>query len=304
MKKLFLAIIIGIMMLSICVCAQAELEKSPLLDAAFTMIERDNIFQRRYNELTGSNVESLFELGVPYFFGGQKGDNVVSRYPDYLKAKPLERTKFYSPDKVYIYGFDCSGFTNWIRTSNGLPKHDGLQQMILTYAYKRADVEKGVPGHIYNYKNDVCYKPMPPYGELYKTLRVGDLLVGKHGARHIMMYIGTLRDFGFTAEEVPELAEYLDYPLVIHCGPNPSYMDRFQKFLDETTDEYYSNCVTTNGGVAVSIIGVPPEAAPYHRYVKIGGYEEDFNYFMIDGGKTMMTIWDLPGCTSFCWFRM
>ena len=83
MKKLFLAIIIGIMMLSICVCAQAELEKSPLLDAAFTMIERDNIFQRRYNELTGSNVESLFELGVPYFFGGQKGDNVpVSGLPE------------------------------------------------------------------------------------------------------------------------------------------------------------------------------------------------------------------------------
>ena len=304
MKKLLLLMLLAAMLASCCVSAQAAVEKSPLLDSAFTMIEKDNIFQRRYNELTGSSVESLCELGVPYFFGGQRGDKVVSRYPDYLKAKPLEQTKYYSPERVYIYGFDCSGFTNWIRTSNGLPKHDGLQQMILTDAYKRADIAKGVPGHLYNYQNDICYKPMPPYAELHETLQVGDLLVGKHGARHILMYIGTLRDYGFTAEEVPELADYLDYPLVIHCGPNPSYTERFQKFFDETTDKYYSNCVPSDGGVTVSIIGVPPEAAPNHLHVEIRKYVQDFDYFMIDDGNTMLTIWDLPGCTSFCWFRM
>lgn len=145
-------------------------------------------------------------------------------------------------------------------------------------------------------------KPMPPYEQLKDFLQIGDLLVAKHSARHIMMYMGTMRDYGFTAEEVPELADYLDYPLVIHCGPNPFYGERFQKFINE--NEEYKNCLTTNGGVMVSLIGVPAQAAPYHLKKVQNVKDNDFDYFLIDNDNYMLTIWDLPGATSFAWYRV
>ena len=114
-----------------------------------------------------------------------------------------------------------------------------------------------------------------------------------------MMYIGTLADYGFTAEEIPELADYLDYPLVIHCGPSPVYGEIYEQVIAENP-ELYGKCKTTNGGVEVSILGVPLDVAPHFEHVQVN----DFYYFMIDEGKYPLTIWDLPGCTSFCWFRI
>lgn len=266
----------------------AELEQSPFLDAAFTMIEADNIFLRRYNEITGANVEAMFELGMPYMFGGRAKDAMFSRLPLYSKRQCYETTKFYREGTVYVYGFDCSGYTQWIYSQVGKPAHPQLDDMILIWEYEKTN-------HVFNHR---VGHEMPPYNELKDHLEVGDMLVAKKGARHIMMYIGTLADFGFTAEEVPELADYLDYPLVIHCGPNPFYGDRFQTFIDEHQD-YYFNCSTTDGGVCVSILGVPLDAAPYHTHVQV----HDYDYFLIDDGNYMLTIWDLPSATSFCWWR-
>lgn len=290
MKKLLLFFLVVLTLLVGCVAAQAQVEQSPLLDAAFSLIEKDNIFLRRYNEITGANVEPLFELGMPYMFGGKDGDKLLSKYPDYATRDCWETTKFYRKGNVYIYGFDCSGYTQWIYTQCGLPAHDNLSNMILLHEYERNG------NHLYNHRKG---HEMPPYNELKDHLQVGDLLVGKHSARHIMMYIGTLADYGFTAEEVPELAAYLDYPLVIHSGPSPFYGERFEKFIAENSDKY-GQCSTTNGGVEVSIIGVPLEEAPYQEHVQVN----DFSYFLIDDGNYELTIWDLPGCTSFCWFRM
>lgn len=59
--------------------AQAEVERSPFLDAAFSCLEKDNIFQRRYNEITGAEVESIFDLGIPYYLGGKYMDCITSR---------------------------------------------------------------------------------------------------------------------------------------------------------------------------------------------------------------------------------
>ena len=83
--------------------------------------------------------------------------------------------------------------------------------------------------HLYSHRKG---QEMPPYAELAQHLEIGDLLAAKKGSRHIMMFIGTLRQFGFTAETAPELADYLDYTLVIHSGPNPDYGARMQQFLD------------------------------------------------------------------------
>lgn len=289
MKKI-VAFCLAMLLLCGSVPSLAEVERSPILDAAFSLLEKDNIFLRRYNEITGAQVEALFELGVPYIFGGKNPELFMSKYPEYATRDCWEQTKFYRKGKKYIFGMDCAGYTQWIHQQVGKPAHDTLDQMILKWDYER----KG--NHLYNHRKG---HEMPPYNELKDHLIVGDLLVGKLSARHIMMYIGTLADYGFTAEEVPELADYLDYPLVIHCGPSPVYGARFEKLIQENP-ERYGNCSTTNGGVEVSIIGVPLDAAPYHEHVQIN----DFDYFLIDDGNYLLTIWNLPACTSFCWFRM
>lgn len=295
LKRIFALTLALLSLLS--VPALAEVEKSPLLDAALSMLEEGNAFLTRYNELTGSSVEARFELGAPYFFGGKhdyeiNGEPLVfSREPLYAKRTVWEQTRFYDKGKYYLYGFDCSGFTQWVYSEVGWPEHPPLDQMILNYGkYQKKN-------HVYSHRKG---KEMPAYSELAATLEVGDLLVGKNRARHVMMFIGTLRDFGFTEEELPELAPYLDYALVIHCGPSIMYGERIQGFLDAHADDpYYQNVLVPDGGVAVSIIGVPFEDAPNHAHEGI----TDYAWFdMPDGYK--LTIWDLPACTSFCWFRI
>ena len=273
-------------------------ERSALLDAAFSMLEAGNPFLTAYNEITGADIQVHFELGLPYFFGGKHDTSmtggvplVFSREPLYAKRKCWENTHFYRKNALYLYGFDCSGYTQWIYSEAGLPAHDKLDAMINQYG------KYGKKNHVYSHRKG---KEMPAYSELAATLQVGDLLVGKNGARHVMMFIGTLREYGFTAETAPELADYLDYTLVIHCGPNPDYGARMQQFLDEhADDEYYDGVNIPNGGVAVSIIGVPLDAAPHSG---VDG-EEEYHWFELPDG-TKVTIWDLDGCTSFCWFRI
>lgn len=297
MLKIKRLIALVLVLMSLNIPAMAELEQSPILDAALSMLEEGNVFLERYNALTGSEVEARFTYGAPYFFGG-KHDQMIdgvplvfSHEPGYAKRVIWEQTRFYDKGKYYLYGFDCSGFTQWVYSEVGYPEHPPLDQMILNYG------KYGKNNHVYSHRKG---KEMPAWDELASTLQVGDLLVGKNRARHVMMFIGTLRDFGFTEEEVPELAAYLDYALVIHCGPNLMYGPRMQEWLDAHADDpYYDGVLTPDGGVAVSIIGVPFEDAPYQEHVDI----TDFAWFeLADGYK--LTIWDLPACTSFCWFRI
>lgn len=302
MKKCVAALLICALMLTLCAAAAGEVQRSPFLDAAFSLLEKDNIFQRRYNEITGAGVESLFELGVPYFFGQQTNwdgsrltnvDKLMACYPEYNVLRCLEKTKFFHKNQWYVYGMDCSGYTRWIYHQCGLPMHPKLEAIMTKHAYRKDHLFNGGTNWVSE------SKPMPAFEELKDTLQVGDLLLTKHSARHIMMYIGTLADYGFTAEEVPELAPYLEYPLVIHCGPSPFYGEWFEKLIRENP-ERYGNCNTTNGGVEVSIVGVPADQAPYHTHVQV----HDFDYFLIDGGNYMLTLRDIFEATSFCWYRM
>lgn len=290
MKKIAALAALALLLCVQALSGQAQLEQAPVLDAAFSMLEEDNIFLRRYNALTGADIQARFAQGMPYFFGGNDDNGLLlSKYPDYYKKECLETTRYYRAGQKYIYGLDCSGFTRWVYSQAGKPRHDTLSNMILLY-------QQYAKNYVFTHRDGA---KVPFYRDLHQYLQTGDLLVAKHGARHIMMYIGTLADYGFTAEEAPQLADYLDYPLVIHCGPNPFYGQRFEQFIAENKQKY-GDCAVTDGGVCVSIIGVPPEKAPYQITVQ----KKDYSYFLIDDGRYMLTIWDLPGSTSWCWFRM
>lgn len=301
-KSLFALLLAMMTLFSVPAPVQAEetvklVQRDPLLDAAFSMLEEGNPFLNAYNEITGANVTVHFKYGLPYFFGGTYDymingkQHLFSREPEYAKRTCWEQTKFYDKGKVYLYGLDCSGYTRWIYNEVGWPRHDKLSAMINEYG------KYGKTNHVYSHRPG---KEMPPYGELAATLQLGDLLVAKEGARHVMMFIGTLREFGFTAQTAPELADYLDYTLVIHSGPNPDYGPRMQKYLDEHADDpYYNNINIPNGGVNVSIIGVPVNDAPH----QVEDSNVLYHYFELPDGYKI-TIWDLEAATSFCWFRI
>ena len=53
MKKLTALLVLMLTMVLSILPAQAEVERSKLLDAAFSMLEEGNDFVRRYNEMTG-----------------------------------------------------------------------------------------------------------------------------------------------------------------------------------------------------------------------------------------------------------
>ena len=80
----------------------------------------------------------------------------------------------------------------------------------------------------------------------------GDLIGMDHGRyNHIVMYIGTMRTFGWTEETVGEALPVLDMPLVIHCGGNPFYYERYQEYIRRCG---YRNTYPPDGGVTVSVV--------------------------------------------------
>ena len=57
--------------------------------------------------------------------------------------------------------------------------------------------------------------------------------------------------------------------------------------------------ITTDGGVNVSILYVPLEAAPHHEYVQV----TMFDYFLLDEGRYQMTIRPTENLRAFTWYR-
>lgn len=265
----------------------SSIERNGLLDTAFTLLEDGNPFLVRYNELTGANVEVVFEQGSPYFFGGKSVSRIFKYLPYYSIRDCWEDSRFFKKGQFYIFGFDCAGYTQWIFSENGLEAHDSLNALL-----NQAD--KYGQNHIFSHREG---KQPPAYGDLKPYLKVGDLLITKQGSRHVMMYIGTLSDYGYTAEQVPELADYLDYPLVIHSGPHPDAGERFQQVINDNPEKY-GRCKTTDGCVNVSIIGVPFEAAPFTDTVQ----KNEFHWFELENGYKL-TIRNYDDATAFAWYR-
>ncbi len=306
MKATKVFAILGLTLVLLCAAAFGEeeslIEQHPVLDAAFSLLEEGNPIAEKYRLITGARVESVFPCGLPYLHGGtheyvRDGEPLLfSRAPEYAVAAlgevttAKDETGFYQQDRTYLYGLDGAGFTQWICAQVGWPRHDELQSMINAYQ------KYGAAHHLYSQRRGM---DMPPYNRVAQTLELGDMLVAKKGTRHIMMFIGTLREFGFTAETAPELADYLDYPLVVHCGRNPDYPARIKKYLEDRADDpYYADVHLPIGGVCVSIIGPRPKDAPHDVYESLYTYY----YFDLDGYR--LTLWDIEAATSFCWYRI
>lgn len=272
MRKL-LAVCLVFALSCACLPASALVEWSLELNAAFSMLEEGNPFLTRYNEITGAAIQARYPLGLPYMFGGKDEAKLMT------VSYATETTKNFIQGKKYLYGFDCSGFTNWINFEAGKPQHGSLEQMITNRGlYRRHQLDvKGIP-----------------FDLLYQELRVGDFLVANAGGRHIMMYIGTLEDFGYTAEDAPEFKDYLTFPLLVHCGLCPPYAERYAAYIQANG----LDCNTTDGGVAVTIVGMPVREAPHYIYAD----HYDHYYFDLDG--YFLRVYDIKAATSYVWFRI
>lgn len=271
--KRMIAILLCLCLLCGVVNAAATVERSLELNAAFSMLEEGNPFLERYNEITGASVQAQYPLGVPYFFGGRDEDRLLT------VCYATDFSKNFTAGNQYLYGFDCYGFANWINFESGKPRLDTLEQMLTNRGLYREN------------QLDIQYIP---FDSLYQTLEVGDFLVASAGGRHIMMYIGTLADFGYTAEDAPELKDYLTYPLLVHCGLCPPYAARYQAYIDANG----LRCHTTDGGVAVTIVGIPVEDVPHSLYA------DHYDHYYFDLNGYFLRVYDLYNASAYVWFRV
>ena len=60
MKKAAVFLALGLLLWGTVWGGQAQVERAPVLDAAFSLLEEDNIFLLRYNALTGAEIEARF----------------------------------------------------------------------------------------------------------------------------------------------------------------------------------------------------------------------------------------------------
>ncbi len=217
-----------------------SIRQHPLLDSAFEMLEEGNVFVERYNRLAHQNVVVRYQYGVPYFFGGR-----VERLLG-LPRSAWQNSRFFVNGNIYVYGFDCFGLTQWIYKSNGWEHPKKISDTF----NERGNLTTRIP------LMDV------PFDKWREALPIGALisLQGKYG-NHIMMYVGTLHNYGFTGEEVgPALSPYLDYPLFIQSGNSLAAIKRNERYIAGLNRPW--KVYDTDGGVCVSLVGVPQEAAP------------------------------------------
>ena len=263
--------ICALLMLMLClplssVCASsAYVESDEYLESALTMLEEGNLFLSQYNLLGDNMITHRLPLGMPYFFAGVN-ENAA------LKVRVcVQESSYYKPGKQYLYGLDCKGFTRWVQREVGVREHEPLSDIL------------------YQCRNDQLLEGRPAV-EWPEFFSYGDLLVVDHGPNHVMMYIGTPSEYGLTAENAPEIADYLEYPLFIHCGYNPFYYDRYKEYI---RGQGYRSCIPPDGGVTVSIVGM--EEAPHSRV----DFHRDFTYFMV--WDQPLPVFSLKECRRMAW---
>ena len=213
--------------------------KSPVLDVAFSMLEEGNPFLERYNILTSSNIQPLLGSGIPYFFGGRDIKKIIIQAPAYKTWISWQDSKvYYKKDRRYFLGFDCKGFTDYLHKT-AWSKEYKLQQNIKKNPNDRIVIDKDSFGN--------------KYTDMKESLEIGDVVAVYHPSLHTTTYIGTLADYGYTADEFPDDPSILDYPLVTHCGLNAAYADWFYRIKEE--NQIYHRTSVPDGGVSISILG-------------------------------------------------
>ena len=288
-----IAVLLTVILMTFTGSGQAVVKESAMLEAAFELLEEANPFVARYEQLTGRVINTLYTDGVPYYFGGLSGTKwngyFYMSYPNYHVITCETKTGYFQRGKTYLYGLDCTGFTRHVFKACGREPHPPLSEILNNWdqrAFHLFDSREGFEA--------------PPYPELKNTLQEGDLLVIKHEnseTRHVMMYIGTLRDYGYNTQNEPALARWLDYPLVIHSSVNCSISTRFMYVLT-SGDPHYNGVTVTDGGVCVSILGVPQDEVP-NEY-----YQEDqlTSWFELPDG-TWLTALDYSNITQYAWYQ-
>ena len=217
-------------------------DRNKFLDAALPYLEEGNPFMARYNELNGADLQSRWPLGCPYFWAGRSVKNVLK------PVRCASESNYYKKDQFYLYGLDCAGFTQYIVQKCGYEEHPKISDLLNISKYQDKII-RGAKGNTGEERSAV--------------LRIGDLLAIRHpsGGFHIGMYCGTLASYGYTEESLPpELAPYLGFPLLIHCTESSDYYERYRDFL--AAQEEDSGILPPCGGVVVSVLDVPPSAAP------------------------------------------
>lgn len=289
MKKFSAFLILLSLILSVA-SAEVTVEQNQYLDYAFMGLEEGNPFVQIYEEQTGAEITPILPCGVPYFFGGQD-----YRYLTMVK-KVTQDSKYGAIGQKYIYGFDCTGFTRWIQEKASDKNHPGLSDMILKRSkYKEYRIEDllfdvGTYKPSYMARDQLTVSTAP---EIAQKLQIGDFLVAKHGGRHILMYIGTLRDYGYTEDTAGEAGAYLDYPLMINCGNDPNYKERTAQYIKDND----LDARPSNGGVTVSIVGMKGSDAPHLREDGV----KEFYYFDLNGYQ--LSVYDVSDASSYVLWR-
>lgn len=272
-----------ILLLVSTVHAEQELTAVPILNHAFTLLEEGNPFIDRYNRITGADIRARMSLGMPYLWGGRLEGYVFAKEPEYfVYAAWANSPAYYRKGLYYLYGFDCYGFVAWAWNKAFGYAMDTMDVMFMNR------VE-----HI----TDSTVMPEPDFVSLRTMLRPGDLLLVEHPGRHIGIYIGTLRMFGYTEEDVPELARLLDEPLIINSTVNAQVSDRFADLIANGLPKYRTANVT-DGGVCVSIVCQDPSLIPHTVHQQ----NQDTRYFVLPDG-TWLPAFPWENIVRYCWYR-
>ena len=321
MKKALIRILVFTLLLAVSLPSLAEetaaadrVQQNPYLDIALSCLEKDNPILLRYNELTGANIEPMLETGMPYYFGGQDFSRLLT------VGSVWETTRYGMKGQKYVYGFDCVGYVRYIQTRMGDELVPSLSNMInMRYSkYKdycmfdlmemtvpfaiswNGDSIKTVPGK--SVKKPRKYPGVEAERETFikvaSLLEPGDFFVANHGGRHVMMFIGTLRQYGYSEEEAGELGAYIDYPLFINCVWNPDYVERMEKYIADNG----LNALPNKGGVCITIVGPRTDDAP-HMIKDTERVKRPKNFYYWNLGDYHLSLLDLSTSTSFTWWR-
>ena len=139
----------------------------------------------------------------------------------------------------YFLGLDCRGFIEYVWKENNIEYYP-INQNRKKDSPERKIIENAAPD------TDALF-------DLMSLLEIGDVISIYHPGLHLMFYIGTLADYGYTEADFPQDPSILSYPLVIHCGVNAAYADWF--YYLKTLYPVYKRTSVPDGGVTVSVLG-------------------------------------------------